>query len=341
MKRLTVIILFALLATLALGLGISSAQGPTFGTNWFGQFFVDTSFTTPGAFESYPSGLNFNWPDTPRRSDNATPVPGIPADNFSVRFTSSQTFQVGTYTFALNVDDQATVYVGGTQVFAATVPGTYSFQAQIAAAGNYEVRVDFVELSLVAVLQMSWQLGAGTGTALPPGATAGPTGPSGSVVSVRGLSLRTGPYLGASFIAVLRPDIAYPVLGRSNDEGGPFTWYRVQAGEQVGWASGRYLAVTGDVNSIPFEGNVFEQIDGAPDVGAVAIPRAVMNLRRRPSYRSQRLGYVFWGEEVQLIGRTISGGVDQWYQVRKGDQVGWIYAPFVTIRGNVLSVPFR
>lgn len=345
MTRHTRIILLVAVAGLALLLGIgaslTTAQvGPTFGTNWFGQFFVGTTFgPAPVASNiSYPNGLNFNWPGSPTLADGTTPVTGVPPDNFSARFTSAQTFQQGAYTFALNVDDQATVFVGGTSVFSATVPGNYSFTVTIPTAGTYAVQVDFVELIGTAILQFSWQLGTTT-----PGltGTAAPTGPIASVVNVRGLALRTGPYLGASYIGVLRPNIAYSVIGRSNDEGGSFTWYQINTGERTGWASGRYLTLQVDPNTIPVVRTVFESIDGAPDVGAVAIPRAIMNLRRRPSIRSQRLAQVPWGAELVLIGRTVQGGNNFWLQVRYGNLVGWIYAPYVTVRGNVNGVPIR
>ena len=48
-----------------------------------------------------------------------------------------------------------------------------------------------------------------------------------------------------------------------------------------------------------------------------------------------------WGAETELLGRTIQGGNNFWLQVRYGDQVGWIYAPFVSIRGDVNAVPIR
>ena len=85
----------------------------------------------------------------------------------------------------------------------------------------------------------------------------------------------------------------------------------------------------------------FEQIDGAPDVGVLAIPRSFMNLRRRPSIRSGKLLEIPWGAKAVLIGRTIQAGKNFWLQVRYKDQVGWIFAPFVSIQGDVNSVPVR
>jgi uncharacterized protein YraI len=88
-------------------------------------------------------------------------------------------------------------------------------------------------------------------------------------------------------------------------------------------------------------GSTFDQIDGAPDIGVVAAPRAVMNLRVRPSVRSPIIGKIAWGAETALVGRTVQGGKNFWLQIRYNGQVGWIFAPFVSIRGEINAVPIR
>lgn len=340
------VLLLAMLAVPALhstpGGDTASAQGTfTRGVNWTGQFYTydpavgfSSAFVNPvGGNVSYPVGLDYVWDGVPT-DGNGFPIPGAPADNFSAVFVSSQIFpQTGVYTFTVTIDDIAIITIDEVQVLFEQFPGTYTFTFNLA-AGEHIISIGLIELTQTAIIQFGWALGD-TG----PVGTPGPTGPTGNVVQVRGLSLRTGPYLGASFIGVLRPDTAYPVLARSDDEGGIYTWYKVQVGDQIGWSSGRYLTINGDIDSIPFESTVFEQIDNPPDRGVIAAPRAVMNLRRRPSVRSPRLGQVPWGEEVPLLGRTIQGGLNFWFQVRYEGIVGWIFAPFVSVRGNIDAVP--
>ena len=48
-----------------------------------------------------------------------------------------------------------------------------------------------------------------------------------------------------------------------------------------------------------------------------------------------------WGAEVPLLGRTVQGGPNFWLQVSYNGKTCWIYAPFVTIRGDARSVPIR
>src|SRR5699024_240037 len=79
-------------------------------------------------------------------------------------------------------------------------------------------------------------------TPLGPTPTPTPSGPQASIHFVRALALRTGPYLGATYITRIdRTYPSYPVLAR-NDSEGVYNWYLVQAPDgRQGWASGRYL----------------------------------------------------------------------------------------------------
>ncbi|MDZ4771357.1 MAG: SH3 domain-containing protein, partial [Chloroflexota bacterium] len=161
-----------------------------------------------------------------------------------------------------------------------------------------------------------------------------------SVQGARGLALRTGPYTGASFITTLSGGTGYPVLARNRDEG-IYTWYKLRVGEREGWASGRYIQTSVDPNTLPLEGSVFDSIDNAADVNARAYPRAVMNMRARPSVRVNQVGSIPWGDEAILIGRTVQAGTNRWLQVRYNGVVGWIDARYVTVAGEVFQVPIR
>jgi hypothetical protein len=443
-----------------------------FGSNWSATYFPSQDFTgTP--FTRIDAAINFNF-------GAGSPDPSIPADNFSARWTGTQTFTAGTYTFTLTRDDGARVYLDSQLILNHTEGGAQTFQTTISVSGGaHNIVVEFIEAAGNAQIVFSWQavaagIGGGTGggaitygqtvtgsitsggtntwtftgnagdvisiavnAGSPPtldptitligpsgtqlafnddiifgvnlnalisnftlpqagtysivvggfGGTAGPytmtlTGTTSAatslitatVVRVRGLSVRTGPYLGGTFITAARPGNNYGVIARNRDEG-IYTWYllNVPIGQQTasgdtevvvvdvtaipgvatsaptpvaqqyvqGWSSGRYLELTGDPNTVPIRTTIFDQIDGAAEVGVLAIPRAPMNLRRRPSTRTQVLAEVPWGAVVPIIGRTIQGPDNFWLQVRYDNMVGWIFAPYVTIRGDVDTVPIR
>jgi len=344
LKRFTVLSFMGLVA-LALVIAPSDRAEAqvTFGTNWQAQFFNDpnaifgTALPTPVFVTNYPAGMNFVWPAQPLDPLNNV-ITSVNADNFSVLFASNQNITTpGIYQFYGQVDDRIIVAIDGLIVYEQNTPGNFSFTVEMQ-AGIRNMAVGMVELTNQAVLQFQWQFigNQAIGTAVP-------LGPQGRVVSVRGLSLRTGPYLGASRIGVLRPDNSYTVLGKSDDEGSGYTWYNVVAGDQVGWTSGRYFVVdTADPNLVPTVQNVFQTLDNPESTGVIGVTRAVMNFRIRPSQRSPRLGQIPWGAEVEIFNRTLQAGMNHWFQVRYNNQIGWIYAPFVATRnGFINTVPVR
>lgn len=319
----------------------------TSGVNWSGQFFNNRTFSGAAvATATYANGLNFVWAGQP--TDGAgTTLAAVPADNWSAKFTSTQTFATTqNYRFFGTADDIVSILLDGATIHTSN-NGDFSFVWPVT-AGTHSLQVNLEEASAEAKISLFWEPtsgsgGGGTGaTATPaPVLTPTPIGPRGQVVQVQGLSLRTGPYLGASRIGVLVPGVEYIVTAMNTDEGGYYTWYEVHTGEQTGWASGRYLVVNGDV---PYKQTIFENIDNAPGVGAIAVPRAYMNFRIRPSVRSgvhADIPQIPWGAETELIGRTIQGGQHHWLQVRFAGHVGWIYAPYISIYGNIGAVPIR
>lgn len=165
-----------------------------------------------------------------------------------------------------------------------------------------------------------------------PGAVGGQPATIANVTFVKGLALRTGPYLGASMLGVVRPDKDYPVLAQNPGDGeGNFNWYLIvdADNDRVGWASGRYLKLKGDVN-VPFTTTIFDEIDGTPDKGARVYIRGNVNVRVRPSLRSDELLVTPYGTELVVLGRTMQAGIIQWlhviYTAPDGRQtIGWIF----------------
>ena len=342
LATLTLCVAFVLLATVIV-------QAQTTGTGWTAQYFNNTELLgSPVHSEALPAGINVDW-------GTSSPHSSVPVDNWSARFTSVQFFNQGTYEFVVTSDDGVRVFIDGILVWDRWIGRTLTtdrFQ-QTLTAGTHTLTVEFLELVDRAAIQFQWfaisgivtpgfGLTPGVGVPVTPGVqpTAVYTGPSASVTGARGLALRSGPYLGASFITTLLPDQPYPVLARNRDEG-IYNWYLLRVGERQGWASGRFLTLNVDPNSLPVQGSIFDQIDAAADIGARAYPRAVMNMRSRPSTRMPVIGSIPWGGTAELLGRTVQAGIDQWYHVRYEGVVGWIDARWVTARGEIYQVPIR
>jgi len=321
-------------------------------TIWTATYYPSTDFTGTPVTTSY-TGLN--------QTFSGSPISGIPEDNWSAVYTANIVLDVGTYVFTLRSDDTARLSITGgtTTVIGDLNPTgltTITEQYTVVSGGTAILTVELIEITNDAVISLDWYLVGGGATAVP-GATAGPTLTpipplTGSVEGVQGLSVRTGPFLGASRVAIARPGTEYPILGRNYQEG-LFTWYLIQFDEDtVGWASGRYLELTGDENRVPEIGSTDFDRQDDPRGTVMATTRSTMNLRIFPTPRVPRVGLnpqIPWGGQVEILARTVQGGQDFWYQVRYVDEegnayIGWILAAYVGINRNtdpIDSVPIR
>jgi hypothetical protein len=175
---------------------------------------------------------------------------------------------------------------------------------------------------------------------IPQSPTPTPLGPPvGQVIEVRGLAIRTGPYLGATIIGVLRPGTTYSIVGQSQDEG-IYTWFYITVGRISGWVSGRFFQTSGNMAIVPTMTSIFDQIDNAPDTGVIAVANSIIDMRRRPSGRTQIVNTIPLGATVQVLGRTMQGGLF-WLHVRYNGIVGWIPAAPVDVIGSIAAVPIR
>lgn len=319
------------------------------GVPWLATFYSNPDFTGSSTTVTYPDGLSQNWgagpPTYPQSTNPATPtspitnvlVPGIPVNNFSARFTSSPTIAGGLYEFVVVADGGVRLSVNGDSLIddlANTGLKTYSIITNLSGGASF-ILLDYIEYTGNALIQINWLTSNGTQTA---GSTATPA-VVGEVVQVRGLSLRSGPFLGATMLAIARPGTIYPVIAQNRDEG-LFTWYQIQYNvDTIGWVSGRYLAITGDTDNLPLAPvNEFSTVYNPPGL-VTAVTRSNMNFRVFPSERVLRIDAVPqlpWGAIVEILARTRQGGQDFWYMVRyttenNNSYVGWIFAPFVDV----------
>jgi uncharacterized protein YraI len=160
--------------------------------------------------------------------------------------------------------------------------------------------------------------------------------------NIRALAVRTGPFLGASLITIIRPGTPYTIIARSAPEGS-VVWYLVTVGNRQGWVSGRFLTPGFDVNLVPVQGSIFDQIDGAQPTGLTATTRTVLNIRQRPSQRTPRIGQIPVGATVEILGRTIvdARGQTFWVHIRYNGGTGWVLGRWLFMPGDLRRVPIR
>src|SRR5688500_15219698 len=130
-------------------IGIIQAQ--EFGTNWTATLFPSNNLSGTGVTVGGVNGINFNWGTNPPNINGVTVLncPSSPtcADNFSIRFTSTQTFQAATYTFTVSSDDGVRLIIDGQTVidqFVGRVVTTNTYQ-QAMTAGPHNITVEYFE----------------------------------------------------------------------------------------------------------------------------------------------------------------------------------------------------
>ncbi|TFV61784.1 galactose oxidase, partial [Blastococcus sp. CT_GayMR20] len=117
------------------------------------EFFANKTLTGTAPAKTCEAGpmLNKDWALT-------APATGIPADNWSARFTGSIDFPTATtYTFTAQADDGIRVYIDGTVLIDQWRDQEATFTATRAlTAGTHTVRVEFYDAYQEAVAKVSW-----------------------------------------------------------------------------------------------------------------------------------------------------------------------------------------
>jgi hypothetical protein len=135
---------------------------------WGGEYFNNTTLGGPPVLLRSDPDVNFNW-------GTASPAPGVVnSDNFAVRWTRTLNFAPGNYRFKVTVDDGARLWVNNALILDQWRQGPAAeFTADIYLPGGpVPIRLEFVEYTENALIQLTWtQLGGNTG-----GNTGGGTG---------------------------------------------------------------------------------------------------------------------------------------------------------------------
>jgi len=109
-------------------------------SGWKGEYFNNTNFGGSAALCRDDSSINFNW-------GSGGPGGGLPSNSFSVRWTRTQTFAAGTYTFVLGSDDGGRLYIDGVRVIDAWIDRAYTTNSvtRTLTAGVHVIRMEFYE----------------------------------------------------------------------------------------------------------------------------------------------------------------------------------------------------
>ncbi len=121
-------------------------------TAWRGEYFDNPTLQGAPVIVRTDTDLAFNW------GGNA-PASGLPADNFSVRWSRSLALAEGQYRFHLWVDDGARLYIDNTLVSDNWSDGGWReiTTDRWLAGGSHQLRVEYYERAGSAGIQLWWE----------------------------------------------------------------------------------------------------------------------------------------------------------------------------------------
>ena len=328
----------ALLGFAGFNQSVSVVSAQSFGNGWTGQYFSNNSLSGSPTLAIIDTTINFNW------GANA-PNASIPADNFSVRWSSLETFtEAGVYRFSASADDGIRVIIDGTTViddFRQTGAFTVRTADVNITAGTRDIVVEYVEFSGNAAVQFFWEpVSVGTAAATStPANTALPPIPPGAlratVIRAGALNTRDAPSLGGNVVGRILRGETYAVTGRNEDA----TWFVLQLGGFEAWAYGYYLFIDGNEFNPPIRSatSIYGIPAGFNDTGVLVQTQAVMRLRAEPNVFSMQTGRITWGSIIPVSGRTAGG---DWYQVLWKGTIGWVFTGYLEItEGDYENIP--
>ncbi len=273
----------------------------------------------------------------------SAPLPNLPADNFSVRWSSVQTLGAGNYTVAARADDGVRVFVNGVLLinqFGGATGQTYTATLQLPAGGN-TFQVEYNDQTLDAYIEFSVYFTSNPGGIQP---TQVPvlTGAVATVTAFR-LNVRDLPNSTTSnVITRINRLEQYQVLGRTANS----IWYQIRLNNGAsGWVSGRFVSIANGFNipvitpdGTPVQPTVTPPANpGTGIVVGIATPFTV-NVRSGPGTQFGRVARIVAGGTAPVIGRNTAS---QWYQVNFNGIVGWVSAQYFVLPAgtNVNSIP--
>ncbi|MHB1296267.1 MAG: PA14 domain-containing protein [Anaerolineae bacterium] len=130
-------------------------------TEWRGEYFANALLAGSPILVRNDGAVQFDW-------GSGSPASGVPADQFSARWTRRYYFAAGTYTFHLQADDGARLYANGTLLLDRW-QGGYSDATVVRQmpTGYYDIVVEYYERQGSAAVRMSWELRGDEPTATP------------------------------------------------------------------------------------------------------------------------------------------------------------------------------
>ena len=117
-----------------------------------GQYYANTSLSGPPVVTQVDPNVHYTW--------NGSPAPGVPATNWSVKWTGTLIPPTtGTYTFGLTSDDGSRLFINGEQVidnWRDQAANTETGQVNLTAGMPVQIEVDYYQAGGAATVNLGW-----------------------------------------------------------------------------------------------------------------------------------------------------------------------------------------
>ena len=116
-----------------------------------GEYYDNTTFSGTPVLTRQDPNINFVWGDV-------SPDLAVPADHFAVRWTKTQWFGAGAYTFTTTADDGVRLYIDGRRVigqWSGPANTQFSYTAKLG-EGKHTIKMEYVEQAGGALAALAW-----------------------------------------------------------------------------------------------------------------------------------------------------------------------------------------
>jgi uncharacterized protein YraI len=268
---------------------------------WTGDYFTNANLSGAPVFTLSESSPAHNWVA-------GSPSPSIPADYFSVRWTSVQSLGGGSYQLTVRADDGVRVFIDGVVYIDQWIPSpgnTYTVAAALS-AGQHTFVVEYFEATGNAFLEYSFaQISGGTSST--------------ATVTTAELNVRDrpNPYTGLILLRITQGQ-TYPVIGKNADS----TWLQLNVNGVTGWVNARYVAAS-NLHLVPVT-----DPGTLPSGASATVTTNQLNVRDRPNpFTGLILTRISRGQSYTVVGKNADSS---WLQLNVNGTLGWVNARYVS-----------
>jgi uncharacterized protein YraI len=307
----------------------SAATEPVDVGLWTAQYYGNNSLAGLPTAILGETAIDFDWGD-------GAPVPSLPTDDFSARWTTLATLEGGIYRFTARADDSVRVLVDAQPVidnWEGAVARTTTVDVELT-PGDHNIMVDYREFGgdafvTVEVARVNPEAALATPIPTPAALVPTNTGATGTVDAFR-LNVRAAPTTDGRVVAKIERGETYPIVGRNADR----SWWQLDVNGAQGWVFAPFI-IDANTGAVPVTSQS-SQVANVPGTGYFATALNNVNLRSRPTTAGAVLGQFPRGAQAEVTGRNVNGS---WVQINYNGTLAWVSSEFISVPVPTTDIP--